>query len=399
MGTSPRGVASSEVAGVRIALVSPWFSPHFGGVESHVRTLSRELARRGNDVTVVTSRHDPSLPSEEWMDGFRIVRVRPRFILMRTPITPRMRSSLRDLSVDIVHAHSPPPLASHYAGTVASERGIPYVVTYHCDVELPSAFGSLVESFYRRSLGANTLRNADRVIVTTRTYAATSRAIWSYNPSVIPNAVDHRRFRPDVDGSKVRASLNISPEVPIVLIVGRIVPHKGVEHFVEAARYVPDARFVVAGGGALLEAMKRLAASMGVADRVRFVGRVSEEKLPEVYAACDVFVLPSVSRLEAFGIVALEAMATGKPVIVADIPGVREMIEDGRDGLLADPVNPRDLADRIRRLLADPEGRRAMGARAREKVLDSFSIERVTDRIEGVYRAVLDGKGAATERL
>ena len=397
-GTSRRGAGFSEVTGVRIAQVSPWFSPHFGGVESHVRSLSRELARRGHEVTVVTSQHDRTLSAEETVDGFRVVRVRPRFIFMQTPITPRMRGSLRALSADVVHAHSPPPLASHYAGAVASERGIPYVVTYHCDVELPSAFGSVVESIYRRSLGADTLRNANQVIVTTRTYAATSRAIWRYNPSVIPNAVDHRRFRPDVDGSGVRSKLRIPPEVPIVLLVGRIVPHKGVEHFVEAARYVPDARFLVAGGGSSLDAMKRLALSMGVADRVRFLGRISDDRLPEVYAACDVFVLPSVSRLEAFGIVALEAMSTGKPVIVADIPGVREMIEDGRDGLLADPVNPRDLAEKIRRLLSDPKARRTMGARGREKVLESFSIERVTDRIEAVYRAILDGSEATTAR-
>ena len=383
---------------MRIAQVSPWFSPHFGGVESHVRSLSRELARRGHEVTVVTSQHDRTLSAEEMVDGFRVIRVRPRFIFMQTPITPRMRGSLRALSADVVHAHSPPPLASHYAGAVASERGIPYVVTYHCDVELPSAFGSVVESIYRRSLGADTLRNANQVIVTTRTYAATSRAIWRYNPSVIPNAVDHRRFRPDVDGSAVRSKLRIPPEVPIVLLVGRIVPHKGVEHFVEAARYVPDASFLVAGGGSSLDAMKRLALSMGVADRVRFLGRISDDRLPEVYAACDVFVLPSVSRLEAFGIVALEAMSTGKPVIVADIPGVREIIEDGRDGLLADPVNPRDLAEKIRRLLSDPEVRKTMGARGREKVLESFSIERVTDRIEAVYRAILDGSEATTAR-
>ena len=89
---------------------------------------------------------------------------------------------------------------------------------------------------------------------------------------------------------------------------------------------------------------------------------------------------------------------TGKPVIVADIPGVREIIEDGRDGLLADPVNPRDLAEKIRRLLSDPKARQTMGARGREKVLESFSIERVTDRIEAVYRAILDGSEAATAR-
>ena len=114
---------------MRIAQVSPWFSPHFGGVESHVRSLSQELARRGHEVTVVTSRHDPALPSEEEMDGFRVLRVKPRLILMQTPITPRMRGVLRGIPADVVHAHSPPPLASHYAGVVASERAIPYVVT------------------------------------------------------------------------------------------------------------------------------------------------------------------------------------------------------------------------------------------------------------------------------
>lgn len=375
---------------MRIAQVSPWFSPHVGGVESHVRSLSKELARRGHEVTVVTSRHDRSLPSEEAIDGFRVVRVKPRFIVMQTPITLGMRAVLLGVPADLVHAHSPPPLASHHAGIAARERGIPYVVTYHCDVDLPSAFGSFVEALYRHSFGATTLQHAAQVVVTTRTYGATSRAVWRYNPTVIPNAVDHRRFRPDLDGSAVRAKLKLPPDVPVVLLVGRIVPHKGIEHFVEAARHVPAARFVIAGAGSFLEAMKRLAASLGVSDRIRFTGRVSEARLPEVYAACDVFVLPSVSRLEAFGIVALEAMATGKPVVVADIPGVREIIADGEEGLLAEPVNPLDLAGKIRRLLEDPERRRAMGQRGREKVLASFSIERVADQVEALYRSVLD---------
>src|SRR3989454_8446903 len=248
-GTSRREAGFSEVRGVQIAQVTPWFFPHLGGVESHVRSLSRELATRGHQVTVVTSRHDPSLPPEESLDGFRIVRVKPRLILMRTPITPKMRASLRSLPIDVVHAHSPPPLASHYAGAVAGERGIPYVVTYHCDVELPSAFGIFAESVYRRSLGASTLRNADQVLVTTRTYGATSRAVWRYNPVVVPNADDHRRFSPDVDGSVIRDRLNIPRETPVALLVGRVVPPKGVEAFIEAPRVGPEAPVLLVGGG------------------------------------------------------------------------------------------------------------------------------------------------------
>src|SRR5207247_7900416 len=192
---------------------------------------------------------------------------------MLTLLSSKLLTYLRNILFDVVHAHSPPPLASHYAGTVAEERGVPYVVTYHCDVELPSAFGIFAESVYRRSLGASTLRNADQVLVTTRTYGATSRAVWRYNPVVVPNAVDHRRFRPDVDATWVRERLKIPPDVPVVLLVGRLVPHKGVEHFIDAARFVPGARFLVVGEGSLLEAMKRFANSMGVADPVRFLGR------------------------------------------------------------------------------------------------------------------------------
>ncbi len=373
---------------MRIAQVSPWFYPHLGGVESHVESLSRELAARGHDVTVVTTRDDPQFAEHDRVDGFRVVRVKPRMVAMRTPIAPRIRLALREVPVDLVHAHLPPPLSAHYAADAAEARGVPFVVTYHCDVELPSAFGTMVEALYRRSLGASTLRRARKVIVTTRTYAATSRAVWRHSPEVIPNMVDTRRFRPDLDGSSIRERLRIPAGKPLVLLVGRIVSHKGVEHFIEAARYLPDVAFLVAGEGSSLDSMKRLAASFGVEDRVRFLGRVSQESLPKLYAACDVFVLPSVSRLEAFGIVALEAMATGKPVVVADIPGVREVIEDGREGLLADPVNPQDLAGQIRGLLADPERAREMGRRGREKVLSTFSIEKVTDQIEAVYASV-----------
>lgn len=373
---------------MRIAQVSPWFYPHLGGVESHVATLSRELAARGHEVTVVTTRDRPGAVERERMDGFEIVRVKPRMIVMRTPIAPRIRFVLRGAPADLIHAHLPPPLSAHYAADAAEAHGVPFVVTYHCDVELPSPFGTMVEALYRRSLGASTLERARKVIVTTRTYAATSRAVWRHSPEVIPNMVDTQRFRPDLDGGGIRQRLRLPSDKPIVLLVGRIVPHKGVEHFVEAARYLPEASFLVAGEGSSLETMKRLAVAFGVEDRVRFLGRVSQENLPNLYAACDVFVLPSVSRLEAFGIVALEAMATGKPVVVADIPGVREVIEDGREGLLADPVNPRDLAARIRALLADPDRAREMGRRGREKVLSTFSIAKVTDRIEAVYAAV-----------
>ena len=374
---------------MHIVQACPWFHPYVGGVETHVATLSGELVRRGHEVTVVTSRVGRELPDREEWGGIHIRRAKARAVWIRTPISPATKGLLASLDPDVVHAHSPPPLTSYYAARTSSRRRFPFVITCHCDIEIPSLFGPLIESVYRHTLEYSTIRRARRIIVTTATYAATSRAVWRFNPAVIPNAVDVKRYRPDGDGRPARARHRITEE-PVVLFVGRMVGHKGIENLIEAARSVAYAKFILVGGGPELEPLRRLAAHVGVADRVIFPGKVPDHDLPGYFAACDVFVLPSVSRLEAFGIVALEAMASGKPVVVSDIPGVREVITDGKEGLLADPVNPEDLGLKIRTLLADDRKRSEMGQAGRQAVERNFSIERVADRIETVYHDVLD---------
>lgn len=373
---------------MRIIQACPWFHPHTGGVESHVRMLAAGLAGRGHDVTVVTTNH-ARLPSEEAIDGFHVRRVRPLMTLLRTPIAPGTARTIVDLEADVVHAHSPPPLTAYYAAKASEARNRPFIVTYHCDLDLPRPLGPLLVEAYRRTLGSATLRRSDRVIVTSRTYGATSRSVWRRPLAVIPNAVDPERFSPAVDGGPLRKRLGLRDDEPVVLLVGRMVPHKGVEHLVAAARHVPAARFVLAGDGPVLPRAKALAEDLEVRDRVVFPGHVPAALLPSLYAACDVFVLPSVSRLEAFGIVALEAMASGKPVVVSDIPGVRDVVEDGREGLLCDPLNPEDLAAKIRTLLEDEGMRRAMGQRGRERVLQSFSVDAVVSAVERVYAETL----------
>ena len=373
---------------MHVVQACPWFHPYVGGVETHVATLSAELVRRGHEVTVVTSRTGRDVSEREEWEGIHIRRAKARAVWIRTPIAPATKALLASVSPDIVHAHSPPPLTSYYAAKASARHSFPFVITYHCDVEVPSFYGPLVESIYRHTLEYSTIRRSDRIIVTTATYAATSRAVWPFNPVVIPNAVNMRRYRPENDGRPARARHGIHEGESLVLFVGRMVAHKGIENLIEAARSVAYAKFLIVGGGPEIGALRRLAARLGVTDRVTFTGRVSRDDLPSYFAACDVFVLPSVSRLEAFGIVALEAMASGKSVVVSDIPGVREVITDGKEGLLADPVNPEDLALKIRTLLADDRKRREMGRAGRLTVEKAFSIESVADRVEAVYREV-----------
>src|SRR3989475_8670206 len=223
---------------MRIVQVCPWFEPYVGGVETHVATISTELVRRGHDVTVVTSRADPGLAERDEVRGIHVRRVKARGVWPRTPIAPATKAVLGSLEADTAHAHSPPPLTSSYAAKASARRRLPFVITYHCDIEVPSVFGPLIESVYRHTLEYSTMRRADRIIVTTATYAATSRAVWRFNPVVIPNAVDLEKFRPEADGSELRERLGVREGESMVLFVGRMVAHKGIENIIEAARSV-----------------------------------------------------------------------------------------------------------------------------------------------------------------
>ncbi len=372
---------------MRICQVAPYLHPHVGGVESHVESVSAELARRGHDVTVLTSRVKGA-PETEMRQGYRIVRVPQVFNLFNTPVAPSTRRWLLDHTrdFDVVHSHSPPPLTSYYAARATGRARIPHVLTYHCDLEIPIPGGRVLVEFFRRTLGRFTVNRADCVIATTKTYAHTSRALWRRTDvDVIPNPVDTRRFGPHRNGDRVRERHGIGDR-PVALFVGRLQSHKGVEQFVRAAEH-SDRKVVhlVVGDGPKRAALERLSQEARFKDKVIFAGRVPFDDLPDYYAASTLGILPSNSRLEAFGIAALEAMSTGRPVIVSDIPGVTEVITDGETGLLADPLNARDLAEKINVLVRDPENARAMGKRARQRVLDHFAIARVADALETVY--------------
>ncbi|HVL87008.1 MAG TPA: glycosyltransferase family 4 protein [Candidatus Thermoplasmatota archaeon] len=377
----------------RVALTCPWFAPHVGGVESHVASLAEGLSRQGHDVTVLTTAV-PGAPAREGMGPYTVVRVPERLRLFATPVTPALAPAIRQGEFDLVHAHTPPPLTSWYASQAAASSGVPFVLTYHCDLEIPRPGGAFVVRAYERTLGARTIARARRVIATTRTYARTSRALWRREPDVVPNPVDERRFHPDVSPAAARARLGFERR-RIVLFVGRLTHHKGIEAFVGAARHTPeDVVHLVLGRGPEEARAKQLARPLGA--KVRFLGGIAHEELPSFYAAADVAVLASVSRLEAFGIAALEAMATGKPVIASDIPGVREVVREGETGLLARPLDAVDLAQKINAVLSDPERARAMGKRGRALVEEEFAIDKVAARVERVYEKALEGPSRAT---
>ena len=372
---------------MRIAQISPFFYPHIGGVESHVQTLSEKLVDNGHEVTVYTSNFG-DLKETEVINGVRVIRVKQTRQLFYTPITPSLRKVMGQEKYDVVHAHTPPPLSAYYAARAVKKSKIPYVVTYHCDLQLPGVIGSLATTVYKVSLGRYTFRQTDRIIVHTKTYGATSRILWNFDVSVIPSAVNPERFGEDIDSRSVIERHGLHGK-KLVLFVGRIVPHKGLDYLIDSAEFTPEnVSYLIVGRGEYLSPLRRKAREKGVDKRIIFAGKVSSKLLPNYYAASDVFVLPSISRLEAFGLVVLEAMASGKPVIISNIPGVTELITDGEEGLHVEPMNAKDLADKINQVLSDEKLGKRMGQTGREKVEREFSWDRVTGQIEKIYEEV-----------
>ncbi len=374
---------------MKIIQVAPYFQPHLGGVESHVLEISLELQRRGHEVKVYTSQYEHQLPEVESIDGVTVHRIKPLVNIFTTPLMPRLRKELLNNPCDIVHAHIPPPFVEFFSARARNKTKIPLVLTYHCDLELPNFLNKFISGFYRRTFGHYSLIYTDKIIVTSNTYAATSRSVWHFDPVVIPNAIDTKKFNPQVDGSKIIKRHGLEGK-KVVLYVGRIKFHKGIEYFVSAAKFVDkDVKFLIVGSGDYESVINDYIHDLDLEGRVIQVGKVPDYELPMYYAACDVFVLPSLTRLEAFGIVGLEAMSTGKPVIISDIPGVREVITDGREGYLAPPMEIENLAKKIKKLLSDPKLRARMGRTGRKKVVENFEIGKVVDQLEKVYRKVI----------
>jgi len=244
----------------------------------------------------------------------------------------------------------------------------------------------------RRRIGLRWVFGSADVTVAVSNYTRKRVLEYGVDPGhvrVLPCGVDPDLFRP-VDGERLRGELGLGNR-PIVLTLARIVPRKGhdlvIRALAEVRRRIPDATYLVAGTGGshYVEHLRALAESCGVSKAVRFLGPVADEALPGLYSASNVYVMTSRSlegdsNFEGFGITYLEANACGIPVIGADSGGVADAIVDGQTGFLVPPNDVPVLADRLHRLLADPDLARRMGAAGRARVLGELTWDRVSDR-------------------
>lgn len=238
-------------------------------------------------------------------------------------------------------------------------------------------------------LEGESARNAN-LVVTVSNYSA-EKAVEFYDVDeakirVVPNGVDPERFKPAEDGDALKRKLGFGGK-PIVLFVGRLIPRKGLQFFVEAAKRVVkergDALFVIVGDGPLRSNLIAHLVGINISGNFLFLGDVKENILPTLYNCADVFVLPSVQ--EGQGIALLEAQASAKPVVAFNVGGVREAVREGQSGLLVERGNSSLLAEAILKLLSDSSLRRKMGASGREFVLANYTWDICAEKMLRIY--------------
>jgi phosphatidyl-myo-inositol alpha-mannosyltransferase len=361
---------------VRVALACPyaWDAP--GGVQTHVRQLAVRLRERGHEVLVVApSRTRPEEPFVRSVG--RPIRIPYNESVAPVAPTPgargRVRAALRSFRPDVVHAHEPLVPGVGMFAARATDR--PVVGTFHAFAQrsfLLSAAGPMLRPLWRRLDARIAVSNAAAEFVRKRVGGDAVR--------VIPNGVEVELF---ADAEPARL-----PEGRRILFVNRLDRRKGfpvmIGAFGRLAARRPDALLVVAGDGRDRDAVEDLPPA--VRGRVVMLGSMPHGYLPPYHAACEVFCAPSTGR-ESFGIVLVEAMAAGLPVVATDIPGYREVVRDGIEGILVPPRAPGAVAEALDRLLGDPALAEKLGSAGRERAR-RYSWDAVAAEVESVYREV-----------
>jgi rhamnosyl/mannosyltransferase len=350
------------------------YHPVVGGIENHIRALAEAQAQHGHEVTVLVTSPGPHT-LRETLNGVQVIKAGRVATVASTPLSWALPRLLRELAPDITHLQAPYPLGE-IAQVLAGHA--PYVVSYQADVNrlaqrlIMLGYGPVFQRF---------LDGAARILASSRNFALHSPYLTPAHQaklSLVPIGCDPRRFTP--------APAPAQRPRPVMLFMGVLRHYKGVDDAIRALLFVPEAELWIGGSGPMRAAWENLARALGVAPRVKFLGRVSDDHLPALYRSADIFVLPSTSRAESYGTVLVEAMAAGLPCVTTEIgSGNSFIVQDQVTGFVVRPRAPAHLATALNQLVADPNLRWRMGGAGRERVLQNFTVEKMISRVETVY--------------
>ncbi|HJR60737.1 MAG TPA: glycosyltransferase [Vicinamibacterales bacterium] len=372
----------TSTARLRVLHLGKFYPPVSGGME---RVLQLLCEREKTEVdTRVLVANTTRATIRETVNGVRVTRVANVGSAGSVAICPSLPLWLSRERADVIVIHEPNPMGL-LAYALARPAG-KLIVWFHSEV----VRDRLKYALMYRPWFAYAMRRASRVIVASPPMLEAGQLRGFAAPAaVIPYGVDETRLTLSPDVARRASQLRAAHHGPLLLFVGRMVPYKGLDVLLRAMVDVP-ATAVLVGGGPQREALAALARELRIEARVVFAGEVDEPGLIAWYHACDLFVLPSTTRAEAFGVVQTEAMACGKPVVSTALPsGVPWVNRDGETGLVVPPGDAGALAAALNRLAGDAALRQRMGERGRQRVVDEFTAERMALRALEVYRDVV----------
>lgn len=372
-------------------------------MEIFLRDLLKSLKDEDSEVAGLVHHHLPGRATlRDEVEGIPIFRVSSLGQILYTPISPSfplvLRKIIRSFRPHILHLHLPNPSA--FWGLALSEaRSVPWVIQWQSDV-VPSTIDRRLQPAYQcyRPLEQQMLKRAEKILVASKPYLHHSIPLkpWISKCTVVPLGVDPARLPwPEADVLQ-QAEKSWRPGCLRVLAVGRLTYYKGFDVLVRAAGRTKRVAVQIVGDGNLRAHLKRAIRQKGLENRVLLRGGLSNEMLQALFATCHVFCLPSLERTEAFGVVLLEAMRYGKPVVASDIPGSGPgwVVREGDCGWLVPPGDVNALAIQLENLAAEPGLCRELGLKGRENFHKKFRIQSVARGVKEIYEDILASRGA-----
>ena len=372
---------------MRVAMVTEWFDARAGGVAVHVHQLTKFLERYGVDVEIITGSWNP----EEMPVNVPVHVIKgPRDPFFRLNISPwtsgEMKEIIKKGDFDVVHAHHAFARMPLSALSIARDLDIKGILTTHTISLLPDYEYLWSPLSYGYPVYRIMLSKADEIIAVSDSARRFISHFTDVPVRVIPNGVDTSRFR-KMDRDDAREFMGFGDE-PFFLYVGRLVTKKGLFTlllaFRDVLKEIPKAKLRIAGKGKLKPVLSSMSKVLGINGNVEFLGYVPDDALNPLFSSADVFVLPS-SFGESFGIVILEAMASGTPVIGTKVGGIEEILDDGKYGVLVHPSDPSELACAMISMMSDRDIQEKIVKRALQKVRKEYDWKVVAKKVMKLY--------------
>ena len=371
---------------MRVLHINKYYPPVVGGIERAVGIMAQGQNAQGHQIEVLSSQRF-GIHQEDNINGIPVTRAASVGTYLSMPLSPGFPHYLAQKSrgKDILHFHFPFPLADisylwQYARSRASTQTV--VISWHSDIVRQKYLLWLYRPFLQHFLSVSNL-----ILVSSKRLRTTSPFLFPFQDKVrvLPYGLNLMDPLFTVNGSNGK----INSGLPIILFVGRLVPYKGVQYLIDAMKSVQGTLWVV-GDGLLRSSLQHQAMRLGIAQRVKFWGYLPDEQLSKLYRLCDLFVLPSINRSEAFGIVQLEAMAFGKPVINTRLStGAAQVSLHGETGLSVRPRDSQALAEAINLLATNLPLQQRFSENGKQRIRESFLSEAMLQSLSCYYQEAL----------